>query len=256
MILALNLGNSSIAMGVYEPDALLFSTHFSANLNLTDDEYAVKLHSLLQLHGVAPSEVGGAILGSVVPALTQRLKAALQRLCPGVRVMTVGPGLKSGLPIRIDDPAQLGAELLCGCVAAREIAAPPLVMVHVDTAISMMAVDRQGQLCGGAILPGPQLSLDALVRNTAQLPQVEWELPASVLGASTVASLQAGCVLGYAALLDGLAQRFVARLGADTTFVATGLLPQAIRGSCSTPMLYRPTLVLDGLYAVWKRNRK
>jgi len=218
---------------------------------------ALRLLNLLSLHGASPEQIEGGILGSVVPALTGRVLAALQMLCP-VRILTVGPGLKSGIRLRLDNPAQLGAELLCGAVAALAEGSGPLVVISADTAISLMAVNGKQELVGGVILPGPQLSLAALVQNTAQLPQIDLSAPApaSVLGKNTAACLQNGFVLGTAGMLDGLADHFCAELGPETKFYATGNLPTAIRDACRTPILYRETLITDGLYCIWLRNRR
>jgi type III pantothenate kinase len=217
----------------------------------------MRLLSLLALYHTQPEEIEGAILGSVVPSLTGPLLAALRRLAD-VRVMVVGPGLKSGLKLRLDNPAQLGAELLCGVVAALDEGTAPLVVISADTAISMMAVNARQELVGGAILPGPQLSLASLVKNTAQLPQVDLlgAAPQSVLGKNTASCLHSGVVLGTASLLDGMAARFCRELGPETTFYATGSLPASIRDACSIQIRYRETLISDGLYRIWQRNRK
>ena len=172
--------------------------------------------------------------------------------------MEIGPGLKSGVRIRMDNPAQLGGELLCAAVAALQRHDPPLVVLHLDTAVTMLAVDGAGSLVGGVIMPGPQLSLSALVKNTAQLPQVELDAkPRRLIGTNTPDCLQSGMVYGTAAMLDGMAGQFREALGApDAPVIATGQLPAQVRAACRTPIEYRETLVLDGLYAIWKRNCK
>ena len=232
MILTVNIGNTHITVGGYEQDTLRFCGRLHSDMDATVDEYAIRLVNLLSLHGAAPDQIEGGILGSVVPVLSGRVLSALHILCKA-RILTVGPGLKSGIKLRLDNPAQLGAELLCGAVAALE-------------------------LVGGVILPGPQLSLSALVKNTAQLPQIDLaaKAPASILGKSTSSCLQNGFVLGTASLLDGLAERFCAELGPQTAFYATGSLPAAIREACRTPILYRETLITDGLYRIWMKNKK
>ena len=257
MILTVNLGNTHITIGGYEHDDLKFCGRLHTDPAATVDEYGLRLLNLLSLHGASPEQIEGGILGSVVPALTGRVLAALQMLCP-VRILTVGPGLKSGIRLRLDNPAQLGAELLCGAVAALAEGSGPLVVISADTAISLMAVNEKQELVGGVILPGPQLSLAALVQNTAQLPQIDLSAPApaSVLGKNTAACLQNGFVLGTAGMLDGLADHFCAELGPETKFYATGNLPTAIRDVCRTPILYRETLITDGLYCIWLRNRR
>ena len=222
MILTVNIGNTHITVGGYEQDTLRFCGRLHSDTAATVDEYAIRLVNLLSLHGASPAQIEGGILGSVVPVLSGRVLSALRILC-NARILTVGPGLKSGIKLRLDNPAQLGAELLCG-----------------------------------VILPGPQLSLSALVKNTAQLPQIDLaaKAPASILGKSTSSCLQNGFVLGTASLLDGLAERFCAELGPQTAFYATGNLPIPIREACCTPILYRETLITDGLYRIWMKNKK
>ena len=256
MILTINIGNSNITIGGYQEDQLVFHAQIYSDPNCSVDEYAIKLSGLMDLYEIDPAQVEGAILGSVVPILTGRLSDALRQLCP-VRVLLVGPGLKSGLPIRIDNPGELGAELLCGAVAGVAALKPPFVVINMDTAISMMGVNAQGELVGGVILPGPQLALTALIQSTAQLPQVNFrKKPAGVLATNTADSLQSGVVLSSADILDGMAARFREALGEETQFIATGTLPPTILKACRTPILYRRDLILEGLYAIWKKNRK
>ena len=257
MILTVNIGNTHITVGGYEHDQLRFCGRLHSDPAATTDEYAIRLVNLLTLHGASPAQIEGGILGSVVPVLSGRVLGALRILC-SARILTVGPGLKSGIKLRLDNPAQLGAELLCGAVAALAECPGPLVVISADTAISMMAVNAKQELVGGVILPGPQLSLQALVKNTAQLPQIDLaaKAPDSIFGKSTSACLQNGFVLGTASLLDGLAARFSTEMGAQTAFYATGNLPVPIREACHTPILYRETLITDGLYRIWLRNRK
>ena len=197
MILTVNIGNTHITIAGYEHDSLQFSGRLHSSPSATVDEYAMNLLNLLSLYQVAPERIEGGILGSVVPALTGRVLGALQMLC-SARFLTVGPGLKSGIKLRLDNPAQLGAELLCGAVAALEEGPGPLAVISADTAISIMAVNAKQELVGGVILPGPQLSLSALVQRTAQLPQIDLSAPASssILGKNTSACLQNGFVLG------------------------------------------------------------
>ena len=188
MILTVNIGNTHITVGGYEQDTLRFCGRLHSDMDATVDEYAIRLVNLLSLHGAAPDQIEGGILGSVVPVLSGRVLSALHILCKA-RILTVGPGLKSGIKLRLDNPAQLGAELLCGAVAALSECSGPLVVISADTAISMMAVNAKQELVGGVILPGPQLSLSALVKNTAQLPQIDLaaKAPASILPACRTA---------------------------------------------------------------------
>ena len=239
MLLAFNIGNTNITFGGYARDGrLAFSSRLYADSSLSSDELCYKIINMLDL-------------------LTGRLREALQKMTQA-SIMEVGPGLKSGVRIRMDNPAQLGAELLCATVGALRLHAPPLLVMNLDTAMTLLAVDAEGSLVGGVILPGPQLSLEALVKNTARLPQVELEAaPRRLLGANTVDCLRSGMVFGTAATLDAMAAKIRAALHApDAPVVATGILPASIRDACDTPVEYRETLILDGLFAIWQRNAR
>ncbi len=256
MLLALNIGNSNITFGGYAPDGkLLFSAKLYADIAASSDELTYKIINMLDLYGMSPLDIEDVILSSVVPALTPRLREALAKMTQAP-VLTVGPGLKSGVRIRLDNPAQLGGELLCAAVAALKLRQPPLIVMNLDTATTLVAVDKSGSLLGGAILPGPQLSLAALVRNTAQLPQVEIEAaPKALLGANTSDCLHSGIVNGTAAMLDGMIARFRRAMDApEAPVIATGTLPASIRDACGCSIAYRETLILDGLCAIWQRN--
>lgn len=258
MLLALNIGNSNITFGGYTPDGkLIFSSRLFADSVLSSDELLYKLVNMLALYGVELPEITAIIFSSVVPALTPRMREALRKMSEAP-IMEVGPGLKSGVRIRLDNPAQLGGELLCAIVGALRRHAAPLVVLNLDTATTLLAVDDTGSLVGGAILPGPQLSLASLVKNTAQLPQIELDAaPKQLLGSNTANCLHSGVVFGNAAALDGLVAKFRTALGApDAPVIATGILPESIRNACETEIDYHTTLVLDGLYTIWKRNTR
>lgn len=258
MILALNIGNSHITFGSYTVDGkLVFSSRLFADPALSSDELVYKMVNMLALYGAEPHEITGVIFSSVVPALTPRMREALRKMCEAP-LLEVGPGLKSGVRIRMDNPAQLGGELLCAVVGALRHRTPPLVVANFDTALTLLAVDADGALVGGAILPGPQMSLTALVKNTAQLPQVELDAtPKKMLGANTADCLHSGIVHGTAAMLDGMVAQFRAALAApDAPVIATGTLPPSVRAACGCGIDYRETLILDGLYQIWQRNAR
>ena len=258
MLLALNIGNTNITFGGFTPDGrLAFSSRLYADSALSADELCYKIINMLDLYGVSPLDVTDVILASVVPVLTGRLREALRKMTQAP-MLEVGPGLKSGVRIRMDNPAQLGAELLCAAVGALRRHTPPLLVMNLDTAMTLLAVDAAGSLVGGVILPGPQLSLDALVKNTARLPQVELDAtPKRLLGANTADCLRSGIVYGTAALLDAMAAKMRAALQApDAPVVVTGTLPASVRAACETELDYRETLILDGLYAIWQRNAR
>lgn len=256
MILTINIGNSNITVGIFENGECKLKAQMYANQHYSADEYAVKLDSLFRTYHMEDMNVEGAILSSVVPLLTGRLCDALRNLFH-VRVLVVGPGLKSGIPIRIDNPSELGGELLCCAVAGKQLTDSPFVVINMDTALSMMAVDRKGVLCGGVILPGPHVALNSLVQGTAQLPQVNFRRkPVGVIATNTADCLQSGVILGTAAMMDGLMDRFRKELGEDTSFIATGNLPDTILNSCKHTIQYEESLILQGLYLIWVKNSK
>lgn len=258
MILTVNIGNTNITVGAYKDSHLLFHGKLHTDPLATSDEYAIRLYSLLSLHGIQPpAQIEGCILGSVVPNVTPRVLAALKQLSP-VRILTVGPGLKSGMRLRVDNPAQLGADLLCGIVAAVARYNGPVVVINADTALTMMAANQKQELLGGSIMLSPHLSVSNMVKETAQLPQVDPDSITDVnpISTNTAACLQSGIVLGTAAMIDGMAQHFLKALGQDTHFFATGSLPASILNACTTPITYDQSLILDGLYSIWQRNHK
>ncbi|EJW89952.1 type III pantothenate kinase [gut metagenome] len=259
MVLTVNIGNTHTCIGAYsESGNRLLSAKLSTATRRTADEYRLALRQLLSIEDLLSEPIDGAIIGSVVPSRTEYLLTALHSMT-NCRVLTVGPGLKSGLAIRIDDPSQLGSEILCAAVGGLKLSQPPLVLLCADTALSMIAVDQRGSLVGGVILPSPQTAINSLVANTAQLPQIDLSStgPApSVLASSSAACLRAGGILGTAFMLDGLLSRFEKELGQCPTVIATGTLPQAILRTCHFPIHYEPSLILDGMFAIWKRNQR
>ena len=258
MFLAIDVGNTQSTLGLFDDEGQLAKGwRMTSNASDTSDMLHARLFSYFLKDGYELADVSSAAVASVVPALTPRIREALRKMCEAP-VMEVGPGLKSGVRIRMDNPAQLGGELLCAVVGALRRAEPPLVVVNFDTATTLLAVDDTGALVGGAILPGPQCSLASLVKNTAQLPQVELEAkPRRLLGTNTADCLHSGIVHGTSAMLDGMVAQFRAALHADAApVIATGTLPSSVRDCCVTEITYRETLILDGLFAIWQRNTR
>ena len=254
MVLAVNVSNSHILMGAYAGGERRFCASVHTNLAKSADEYAVQLRSILGLYGVGPDDMAGAILSCVVPSMLGCVREALGRLCKG-RIYIVGPGLKTGVVIRTEDPAQVGSELVCCAAAALALYPPPCLILSLDTATSITALDEMGALRGGAIMVGVRLGLEALCARTAQLPQIDLAAPAGgVLGAGTVASMQSGAVFGTAAMLDGMIDRFSDALGGDPALVGTGTVARVILPHCRHVVRYHDNLVLDGLYLLYTKN--
>ena len=251
MILTIDIGNSNITIGAYRGDALLFLTRMGTDRSKMPDEYAIAIHSLLRLYGYHGSDLEGAVISSVVPPLSASLKQAITRIKP-VRILTVGPGIKTGLHIAIDNP-----DLVCVSVAALEKYPLPSIVIDMGTATTISAMDRHGKMLGGSILPGVRISLEALTARTAQLPQIDLSAPPqSVIGANTIDCMKSGVLYGTASMLDGMIDRYRAELGEDLTVIATGGLAKSITALCHNDMVLDENLVLEGLRILFQKNTK
>lgn len=195
-----------------------------------------------------------AILSNVVWPLTSTLCRAV-KLLTGLDTLVVGKGLKTGLDIRLDDPGQIGADLVVGAVAALHLHRPPLIVIDMGTATTISAVDAQGRFAGGVIVPGLRLSMESLSGNTSQLPRVSLDAPAKCIGTNTVACMQSGAIYGSAALLDGMIERMETELGAPAAVIATGGLAGCVTPFCRREIRYEPDLLLIGLAVLWEKNR-
>lgn len=254
MILTIDIGNSTIAVGGYCGDKLAFLSHLRTDLLKTADEYAILLQSVLELHRHSPREIGGSIIASVVPALAGPVRRAVSMLS-GSDSLVVGPGIKTGLNIRIDDPAQLGTDFVCVSVAAIHKYACPLIVFEMDTATTIAAINKNKQFIGGSILPGVKISLDALAQRTAQLTQISLDQPpASVVGKNTADAMRSGVLFGSACMVDGMIARYQQELGERLTVIATGGLAQPILPLCRHKILYDQHLTLDGLRLLYEKN--
>ncbi len=256
MILTIDIGNSNITIGAYRGDSLLFLSRMGTDRTKMPDEYAIAIHSLLHLYGYQGDDLEGAIISSVVPPLSASLKQAVSRIKP-VRILTVGPGIKTGLHIAIDDPAQTGADLVCVSVAALEKYPLPSIVIDMGTATTISAMDRDGKLVGGSILPGVRISLEALSSRTAQLPQIELSTPPKkVIGTNTIDCMKSGILYGTASMLDGMIDRYREQLGEDLTVIATGGLAGSIAVLCRNQIILDENLVLEGLRILFQKNTK
>ena len=255
MILAIDIGNSNIVLGVYEDRTLQFVARMQTHARRTADEYAVLMHDALALHGAQAAQIGGAIISSVVPALSDVFSRAVQLLC-GVVPLQVGPGIRTGLNIKIDDPGQLGADLCATAIGAIEKYPLPAVIIDLGTATKVTAVDKGRAFLGGAIMPGVVISLEALSSRTAQLPHIGLGSAGKLkcIGTNTVECMQAGVILGAASMLDGLIERCREEMGEVATVVACGGLVQAIVPYCRSKIVADENLLLDGLIALYHKN--
>lgn len=251
MLLAVDVGNTNIVLGVIDGEKLVSSGRFSTNIYETEDECAMKIYSFLNLHNNI--QIDGAIISSVVPALVTTLKKAIHTVCK-VNAIVVGPGIKTGLSIKIDDPAQLGADLVVGAVAAKEKYPQPTIIFDLGTATTGSVLDKDGNFLGGTITTGVKTSINALSAGAALLPQIDITAPKKIIGTNSIESMQSGCVIGTACMLDGLIDKFEQELGEKATVVVTGGLGKSIAKNCSHDMIIDENLLIDGLRIIYNKN--
>ncbi len=260
VLLVMDVGNSSITMGVFreengKPEAVMES-RLEASMGRSADEYAVLLQGILQLNGVDRSALRECMISSVVPQITEVVKEAVRRLL-GIEPKTVGPGIRTGLNIRIDSQAELGSDLVANAVAALAELPPPMVIVDLGTATTLTAIDREGTLQGVVIAPGVRLSMDALSLANAALAGAPLSPPKRLIGKNTRDSMQAGVMVGQAAMVDGLLDRMIGEMGEErVTAVITGGLASLILPFCKREYVSRPQLTLEGLCRIAAKNRK
>lgn len=253
MLLTVDIGNTNITLGTYNNRILGFTARLSTDTKKTDDEYAIEIKQLLSLYNMSPDDIEDCIIASVVPSVGKSISHAVAKLCQIVPLI-VGPGIKTGLNIKIDNPAQLGADLVVGAVGAIDTYKMPCVIIDMGTATTLSVLDKDGAFLGGVIAAGVRLTLKALAENTALLPSIPIEAPKSVIGSNTVESMQSGLVLGTSAMLDGLLDRIEEKLGEAPTVVATGGLSKDIIAHCKHSIIYNENLLLEGLCAIYEKN--
>ncbi len=255
MILTVDIGNSHIVLGGFEGDVLRFQARLRTEPGKTADQYSVDLKILLDVNGLAPGQIEGAIIASVVPQVLNDFRAAIEKLT-GKHPLVVGPGLKTGLNILLENPAQTGADLVAADVAALRSHQPPLILIDMGTATTFSVLDKNGAHIGGCICPGVQISLDALMSRTALLPGIQLDKPKRVIGRNTIDAMRSGVLLGTASMLDGMVARIEAELGQKATVIATGGIAPFLTPLCATPMIYDQDLVLKGLAILYRENRR
>lgn len=253
MILAIDIGNTNIVIGGFQRDEILFVERISTSLNPTDLELAVSIKTILEIHQIPSGETAGCILSSVVPSINRTMCQAVKKIAD-CSIMMVGPGLKTGLQIAIDDPAQLGADRVADAVAALEEYAPPLVIIDMGTATTLSVIDAKRRHIGGVIAPGVNISLEALTEHTAQLPKISLTPPKNCIGRNTIECMKSGILYGAAGCIDGLLDRITEELGETPTYVATGGLSGYIVPHCRHEIKIDTLLLLKGLRTIYWRN--
>lgn len=255
MVLTIDVGNTNIVLGGFEGEELTFVSRMQTDKHKMADEYAVQIKALLEFNGYAPQRFDGVILSCVVPPVMDSLKRACSRLF-SCRVLVVSPGTKTGLNIRIDNPAETGADLVCGAVGAIKRYSMPCIVVDLGTATKFLVLDQNGNFLGGPIMPGVNISLDALSQSAALLPHIEFDRIDHVIGTNSIDCMKAGILYGTAAMIDGVVSRIEEELGGETTVVVTGGISRGIIPYCRRKVSYDENLLLYGLMEIYKRNAK
>ena len=255
MILAIDIGNSNIVIGGVDDQKIIFEARIRTDATKTSDEYCVDLKSILDVYGVKTDDFEGSIVASVVPQVLNSMQTAIKKLT-GKNSLVVGPGLKTGLNILIENPAQTGADLVVGSVAALREHKAPLIVVDMGTATTMIVLDKNGALIGGCICPGVKISMDALTQRTALLPGLQLDQPKRAIGRNTIDCMRSGLMMGAASMLDGMIERFEEELGYKCTVVATGGIARFITPLCKREMVYDKDLIIKGLAALYRENRR
>ena len=255
MILTIDIGNSNIVLGGVKNDQIVFEARLRTEVTKTSDQYCVDLKILMEVYGVSNTDIEGAIIASVVPQVLNSMRTAIQKLT-GKVPLVVGPGLKTGLNILLENPGQTGADLVVADVAALREHKPPLIVIDMGTATTMSVLDKNGAHIGGCIIPGVKISMDALTDRTALLPGLQLDQPKRAIGRNTIDAMRSGIMLGTACMLDGMVERMEAELGSKTTVVITGGIAKFIAPMCKTPMIYDKDLLIKGLAALYRDNKR
>jgi type III pantothenate kinase len=253
MLLAVDVGNSNVVIGCYEGDKILHVFRMVTDVLKTEDEYAAGIKSILDMNGLDARGFTGAALSSVVPPLTGVFRETVRRLT-GRKAFVVGAGIKTGLNILIDNPAELAADMVCSAVGATAKYAPPVFIIDLGTATKITVIDKSGAYIGGAIIPGVALSSDALTRGASLLPKVNIEAPRKAINGVTADAMKSGIVFGAAAGIDGMLRRFEDEAGAPAVVVATGGLAARVIPHCREKITLDEHLLLDGLRILYEKN--
>lgn len=254
MILAVDIGNSNIVLGGIEGDDILFEARMATDLIKTSDQYCAELKTMLTLFEVDPAAIEGSIVSSVVPPLLNSFKTAIRKLT-GKACMIVGPGIRTGLNIRMDNPSEVGSDLIVAAVAGIAQYGAPLLLVDMGTATTITAIDADACFVGGCICPGVKISMEALTGRTAQLPGISLDKPQRAIGKNTRDCMRSGIMLGTAAMIDGLLDRMEAELDAPAKVVVTGGISKFVLPLCRRKLIYDSSLMLKGLLLLYRKNQ-
>ena len=254
MILAIDIGNTHIVVGCIDREKTYFIERLSTVRTKTELEYAVDLKTVVDIYHIKRTDIEGCIISSVVPQITNAVKLAAEKVLHK-EPMVLGPGVKTGLNIMMDNPGQLGADLVANAVAGIHEYPLPLAIIDMGTASTVSVVDEKKHYVGGMIFPGMGVSLDALTAHASQLSGISIEAPKRIIGKNTIECMKSGVIYSNAAALDGIVDRIEEELGQKITVVATGGLARKIVPHCRREILLDEDLLLKGLLIIYEKNR-
>ena len=255
MLLAIDIGNTNIVIGGIKDDKIVFEARIATDRIKTSDQYAAEIKNMLSLFDVKVSDLRDCIISSVVPPVFNSVLTGVKKVT-GKQPLVVGPGIKTGLNIQMDNPSQVGSDRIVIAVAALAEYEPPLTLLDLGTATTIEVVDRGNVYLGGCIIPGVRVSLEALTSRASQLPGIQLDRPKRVIGKNTVDCMRSGVMYGAAAMLDGMIDRVEEELGFSTTVVATGGMAQFVCPLCRRDIKLERDLLLKGLNIIYKKNIK
>ena len=253
MILAVDIGNTNIVVGLLDKTNIINSARLATDKKKTDMDFLIQLKLMLSVFKVKDTEIEGSILSSVVPELTNQIFNALKNLL-NKKPYVIGPGIKTGLNIKIDNPQTLGSDRVCDAVCVIEEYKVPAIIIDMGTATTISVIDKNKNHIGGMIIPGIKTSLDSLSTNASQLPYISLDDPKVLIGKNTIDCMKSGIIYGNVALIDGLIDRIKEELDEDYVVIATGGLSKLVIKHSKHNIIYDENLLLKGLYYIYKKN--
>ncbi len=254
MIIAIDIGNTNIVIGCIKNEKILFVERLSTEVTRTVLEYAISFKNVLEMYHLDAVEVQGCIISSVVPPVTNIVKEAARKITDKEAII-IGPGVKTGLNLLMDNPAQVGSDLVANAVAGIAEYRTPLIIIDIGTATTISVVDKKQNYIGGMILPGIRVSSDSLTSRTSQLPRISVEAPKKLIGTNTIDCMKSGLIYGNAACIDGMIQRINRELGESATVIATGGFAKCIIPHCTENVIIDDALLLKGLKLIYQKNK-
>lgn len=253
MLLVIDVGNTNTVLGIFDGEELVEHWRITSSRSRTTDEYGLMLRSLFDMSEISMKDIHGCIIACVVPPMQNIYEEMVERYF-GLRPLSIGPGVRTGMPILYENPREVGADRIVNAVAAYAMFESACIVVDFGTAITFDAISQKGEYMGGSICPGIAISADALYRHASRLPRVEFRRADRVVGRNTVASIQSGLVYGYTSLVDGMVHRIIEEYGMPMRVIATGGLAHAISECSDTIERVDEDLTLTGLRILYERN--